>query len=144
MGTCFQDLLRQQSDAQSNYMDFSKFPPEYYIAKFLKNLNTKVVGLSYQKTRCKDAWLPTHFLTCSSIWVWKPGQREKGQMLEMLLLGNLARETDAGDAFACKDALVTDCRRRRDGRQGQPVRKNCCAFKRLEEEFQDSNFVIFL
>ena len=61
----------------------------------------------------------------------------EGQMLEMLALGNLAREADAGDAFACKDALVTDCRRRRDGRQGQPVRKNCCASKRLEEEFQE-------
>ena len=54
-------------------------------------------------------------------------------------LGNLARErgADAGDAFACKDALVTDCRPRRDGRQGQPVRKNCCASKRLEKEFQE-------
>ena len=61
----------------------------------------------------------------------------EGQMLEMLALGNLAREADAGDAFACKDALVTDCRRRRDGRQGQPVRKNCCASKRLEKEFQE-------
>ena len=78
------------------------------------------------------------------MWVRKPGQREKGQMLEMLALGNLAggRETDAGDAFACKDALVTDCRPRRDGRQGQPVRKNCCASKRLEKEVQD--FVFFL
>ena len=59
----------------------------------------------------------------------------EGQMLEML--ESLAREADAGDAFACKDALVTDCRPRRDGRQGQPVRKNCCASKRLEKEFQE-------
>ena len=31
--------------------------------------------------------------------------------------GDLARErgADVGDAFACKDALVTDCRRRKDG-----------------------------
>ena len=28
MGTCFQDLVRQQS-TQTCYMDFSKFPPEY-------------------------------------------------------------------------------------------------------------------
>ena len=132
---------------QNCYMDFSKFPPEYIsYCQILKNLNTKDVGLSYQKTRCKDAWLPTLFLTCSSMWVRKPGQREKGQMLEMLALGNLARErgADAGDAFACKDALVTDCRPRRAGRQGQPVRKNCFASKRLEEEFQEIDFVFFL
>ena len=73
---------------------------------------------------------------------WETWPEREGQMLEMLALGNLAREADVGDAFACKDALVTDCRPRRDGRQGQPVRKNCCASKRLEEEFQD--FLFFL
>ena len=55
----------------------------------------------------------------------------------MLASGNLSREADAGDAFACKDTLVTDCRPRRDGRQGQPVRKNCFASKRLEKEFPE-------
>ena len=38
----------------------------------------------------------------SDFWnIWRLGYRERG--------------ADVGDAFACKDALVTDCRRRKDG-----------------------------
>ena len=42
-------------------------------------------------------------------------------MLEML--ENLAREAGAGDAFACKDALVTDCSREGTGGRVSPCGK---------------------